>query len=372
MQNLLAYPPTGYKFVSQISSNQAFSVFAAKYNFSYKFYSQFANYIPMQFLSSEMGRFRKIPRKAVLTYSLHHLIFRNEPWLLDVTTELPFILGSTEQSFSRNKSRIKRLLNSDSCKRILCQVEKGREAFVATLGDGIGKKIEVIPWSVPSKKIKKIPHNGIRLLFVNSGNINTAEHFFGKGGAEVVESFKKLSKLYANIELVIRSGMPEELKAKYLAMGNIKIIDRPIAWSKLEKIWASSDIFIHPNHYNTSAQVFLDAMSYGLPIVTTDTWANSEFISEGKTGFLVHNPKSAKFTEGPILHLTSGYLKEIIRCPSDEVIEGIVNKLSTLIDNSNLRQKMGKTAKLEIDEGRFSQYEVTKQLKRVLDEVTKK
>jgi glycosyltransferase involved in cell wall biosynthesis len=371
VQSLVANSPKGYRFVALEDSEQALFKSFAKYNISYKLLATMGNFISIQLLKSEFGRLKHPPAESILTYSLHHLILRKEPWVLDLTTELPYILAWTERHLENNKKRIESILSSNLCRKIICQVSKGKEAVLATFGDKFCNKVEVVPRSVPVKNFQKIAHSEkVRLLFVNSGNINTDLHFFGKGGAEVVESFKILSKKYNNLELVIRSGMPENLKEQYTKLKNIHVFDKPILFTELNNLWETSDIFVLPNHYNTSAQVFLDAMSYGLPVVTTDTWANSEFVTEAKTGFLVHNLKAARFTEGPLLHLNSAYMKEIVKKPSQEVITGLVDKLSILIDDSNLRKRMGQKAKDEIDSGRFSLEKVNQKMKSVLDEAT--
>jgi glycosyltransferase involved in cell wall biosynthesis len=105
--------------------------------------------------------------------------------------------------------------------------------------------------------------------------------------------------------------------------------------------------------------------------VTTDTWANSEIVENGKTGFLIHNPRSAHFQEGPILHLTHPeFVSEIMKGPEPRVVEGLIKAISTLIENPELRRKMGKAAKWEIEYGKFSLKKRNEKLKKILDEAT--
>jgi glycosyltransferase involved in cell wall biosynthesis len=367
---LLTNPPNGYTFVSSIASNNLMKQ-TSNYNTSYKLLQAIGDAIPLQLVNSYIRRLKPPPKQTVLTYSMHHLIFRRERWLLDMTTELPFMLAWSEKHLERNIEVIRRALCSDLCKKIVCQVNKGKEAFLATFGDCLSDKLEVVPWSVPPKFFEKpAQKNRITILFVNSGNINTPEHFFGKGGAEVLESFKILAKKYNNIHLILRSGMPDELKNHFASCNYITIIDKPIPWVQLEFVWKTADIFVLPSHYNTSAQVFLDAMSYGLPIVTTDTWANSEFVQDNYTGYLIHNPRAARFTEGSLFHINPLYLREVMKGPCWDVVAGLVEKLSVLIENEKIRRAMGSNAKVEIETGKFNQESVKGKLKKVLDEAT--
>jgi glycosyltransferase involved in cell wall biosynthesis len=374
VQDFVFYPPEGYRFITLRDQSEKLFKFLSRYDISYRLQTFAGNFIPIQLLKCYFDNVKLPPKNSVLTYSLSHLIFREEHWVLDMMTELPYILAWSERHLEKYKDKIKKALNSDYCRKIICRVNKGKEAFLDTFGEELEEEIEVVYWGATTKNFKK-EHNKdrVKILFVNSGNINTALHFYAKGGAEVVEAFKVLSQKQDNIELVIRSGMPQSLKRKLVQLSRVKVIDKPIPWSELEKEWLSADIFVLPNHVNTPAQIFFDAMSYGLPVVTTDTWANSEIVENGKTGFLIHNPRSANFQEGPILHLTHPkYTEEIMKGPEPRVVEGIIEAISTLIENSKLRKEMGKAARWEIEHGKFSLKKRNEKLKKILDEATSK
>jgi len=372
IRDLVLYPPEGYRFIAPKERSESVFRFLAKYDISYRLQAFIGNFVPLQLLKSYFNKLKSPPKESVLTYSLCHLVPRKEPWILDMISELPYILAWNEKHLEKYKDRVKKVLSSNYCRKIICRVNKGKEAFLATFGEELDDKIEVVYWGATTKNFKKeYDKERVKILFVNSGNINTALHFYAKGGAEVVEAFKVLSQEHNNIELVIRSGMPQSLKRKLMRLSRVKVIDKPIPSSELEKEWLSAAIFVLPNHVNTPAQVFFDAMSYGLPVVTTDTWANSELIEDNKTGFLIHNPLSARFQEGSILHLTHPeYLKEIMKGPEPKVVEGLVKVISTLIENPELRKKMGGAARWEIEYGKFSLKKRNEKLKRILDEAS--
>jgi glycosyltransferase involved in cell wall biosynthesis len=370
VQDLVLHPPEGYRFITPKGRSERLFRSLAKYDVSYKLQAFMGIFIPIQLLKSYFNKLKSSPKDSVLTYSLTHLVLRKEPWILDMENELPYLLVWNEKHLKKYKDKIMEVLNSNYCRKIICRVNKGKEALLATFGKELEEKIEVVYWGTIPKNFKKeYNKDTVKILFVNSGNINTALHFYAKGGAEVVEAFKALSQKYDNIELVIRSGLPQNLKRKITKLSRVKVIDKPISWTELEKEWLSADIFVLPNHINTPAQVFYDAMSYGLPIVTTDTWANSELIENGKTGFLVHNPRSAHFQEGPILHLThTEFFNEIMKGHEPKVVKGLIKAISTLIENQELRRKMGEAARQEIEHGKFSLKKRNDKLKEILDE----
>ena len=72
-----------------------------------------------------------------------------------------------------------------------------------------------------------------------------------------------------------------------------------------------ADIFLYPTNV-TPANVFLDAMSYELPIVTTDVWGNQEIVADGKIGVIVPHPTARKFTDGCVVHFDSPEFKKVV------------------------------------------------------------
>lgn len=55
----------------------------------------------------------------------------------------------------------------------------------------------------------------------------------------------------------------------------------------IEKYYAASDIFCLPTLYDAFANVCLEAMACGLPVITTDMNGSSELISDGENGFVI-------------------------------------------------------------------------------------
>ena len=117
--------------------------------------------------------------------------------------------------------------------------------------------------------------------------------------------------------------------------------------------------------------MLLDAMSYELPVVTTDIWANSEIIEDGKTGFLIQKSKKIKyFDENFIPQWSLPQTLKIIKKNIDpQTINQIIEVTAKLIENSNLRRKLGYAARLEIEKGKFSIENRNKQLKEIFDKI---
>jgi glycosyltransferase involved in cell wall biosynthesis len=371
IQAFFTSPPEGYRFVAySVIQDKGYQVLS-KYGFSFKIQRRLAQLLPLQLLKSYVETLKKPPNGAVLTYALDHLILRKEPWILEMTFDVPYVLCGSTKWLKKLRNNVRRILLSDNCRKIIFQLEKGRQAFLYQLGEDLMDKTEVIPRGEFSRAFKKKYDNKlVRLLFVNSANISDEFSFYIKGGAEVVTAFLILNKIYKDIELILRTVIPKSFKNMLSKFKNVRIIEKPIPWKELEKEYTSADIFIHP-HYGNLSHALLDAMSYGLPIITTDTWATSEIIEDNKTGFLVHNPVAARFTEGPILHFDDPlYLKEVLKAPNKEIVKGIVEKASILIEDPKLRRRLGEAARSEIEYGRHSIKERNRKLKEILDNIT--
>lgn len=91
-----------------------------------------------------------------------------------------------------------------------------------------------------------------------------------------------------------------------------------------ESCYANSDIFVFPTFYHNECfpLVLLEAMSYGLPCVSTDEGAIREIIDDGKTGYVVEKNN----------------------------LQMLAEKLEVLIEDAALRQEMGYAGKKKFEE----------------------
>jgi glycosyltransferase involved in cell wall biosynthesis len=349
-RDLTLHPPEGYRFVTAESLGERTAKVAARTGMAYTMLGRLGSILPVNLVRSYLGKFGKKPEGADLTYAWAHLVLRKEPWVLDMPCEWPYILASTSgRYFSLYQSVVKKVLNSGYCRKIICRVAAIKQDFLAHFGDELESKIAVVYWGVPRKDFTKTyTEDRVKLLFVNSANINSHAHFNLKGGNELLEAFLALNRRYDNLELVVRSGITKGTKEKYSQVKNIRFIDTPILWEELEQEWQSADIFVLPT-WVTPAMVLFDAMSYELPIVTTDTPGNPEVVEDGKTGLLVH--------------------RRLVDSLDHELVQALVEKISLLIENQELRRRMGGEARHQA-ETIFSIEKRNERLKRVLDEAT--
>jgi glycosyltransferase involved in cell wall biosynthesis len=108
-------------------------------------------------------------------------------------------------------------------------------------------------------------------------------------------------------------------------------------------------------------------MSYELPVITTDVEGQSEQVEDGKTGFIIN-----KYDSGRPLASTESRSEfmRAIRVTDHKVVQQLVEKVSILIENRELRRRMGQAGRWEVEHGRFSIKNRNEKLKRIFDEAT--
>ncbi len=369
---LVESPPEGYQFTLDSGAQRTLFEVASKFDWVYALQHKVGTRVPLALAKSYLERLKRPPAGTDLTYATIHLVLRKEPWILDMQCEPPHLLLWTRwkrEQPDRFSGRVRKALAAPNCKRIVCWVDAGRKALVSWLGEELEDKIEVIHLGSPSRDFTKSHDDSkITLLFVNSGNINTTDHFYRKGGSEVLEAFTELCRRYDNLELVIRSGVPDDVVEKYRHRSNVRIINQPIEWEELEREWLAADIFVLPSRV-TPAKVFLEAMSYELPIVTTDVWGNPELVEDGKTGLLVDYPAASQYIHNWVPYYHAAY-ENTFRTPDRSLVQGLVEKLAVLIENPELRRAMGRAGRHELEQGKFSMARRNEKLRRIFDEAT--
>lgn len=372
-KNLVLYPPEGYSFrVDESLWGKTSQTVATTTPILHFIQKTLGKVVPLNLAKAYLERFKKPPEGTSLTYATGHLVFRKEPWVVDLefVTQLA---GYNIKHFKRHRRLIEKTLASEHCKKIICWTEAGKRTVLENMHcGGFENKVEVVPLAVPRKEFTKdySDKRRVRLLFVGSANIPTGE-FEYKGGKEVLEAFIILLKRYPQIELIVRSSIPEQVKVKYGGLDNLTIIDKIIPWEQIEQEFKAADIFLFPAH-NTPGLAVLDAMSYELPVITTDVWANPEMVEDGKTGFVIRKSERVRYYAENFIpiwsyHTGSQFMKSI-ESSDPEVVAELVQKTSFLIENEDLRRRMGKAGRQEIETGKFSLDRRNEKLKRIFDE----
>ena len=325
--------------------------------------------LPVNLVKSYLERRLTPPPGIDLTVAVNHLVLRQEPWILEAE-HIAFCLSYRGEwlDSARLRGFLERVLSSSWCRKIVSSSEAAQRSVLRYLNcEGFGEarhfprigrprkivadKLVVVPFALPVKPFNKAhrDNGNVKLLFV--GTTNLPGRFYDRGGLEVLECFRILRQRYPNVELVVRSEVPAGVKSQFAGLPGLQILDSPIPAEAVAAEYSSADIFLSPADHTPWSSV-LEAMSYELPVVATDVFANRELVRDGESGFLVPIPNAGK------------------RGPHQDVVEGLVEKVSILVQDVSLREHMGKAGRREVEEGSHSIRCRNKKLREVLDEAT--
>lgn len=176
----------------------------------------------------------------------------------------------------------------------------------------ISTAIKVIPYGVSLKDysfFERTNSKSLKVLFVGSLNQR-------KGIYYLLEAIEKLQKDHYDVELtIVGRGIFDKEMLDLFTIKNLKL-KQNVSFEELITSYKESDVFVLPSICEGFAQVILEAMATGLPVISTNHTSAPDLILEGVDGFVI-----------PIRNA-----------------EIIVEKLIYLIDNPVERLKMGKFA----------------------------
>jgi glycosyltransferase involved in cell wall biosynthesis len=164
------------------------------------------------------------------------------------------------------------------------------------------------------KQEYKIPTDKTIILTVGTAIIR-------KGWLDLFDALMEIKKINSNfIQLAVHAGdselnLAEEVTKRGL---NDNFIDIGEVYpNRLNKLFNAADIFCLPSHWEGMANVVIEAMSSGLPVITTDVAGHPEIVESGVNGILI---------------------------PAKQP-EILGKELSALINNKGKRELLGKNAR---------------------------
>ena len=165
-----------------------------------------------------------------------------------------------------------------------------------------------------TKQQYKIPTDKIILL-----TIGTA--IKRKGWLDLLDALAEVKKTNSNfVQVAVHAGNPEfdlDEEAKKRGLSDNFLNLGEIYPNLLNKVFNTADIFCLPSHWEGMANVVIEAMSSGLPVVTTNVSGHPEIVNSGMNGILVP--------------------------PKEPMV--LAKELSSLINDKNKRDTLAKNAR---------------------------
>lgn len=220
------------------------------------------------------------------------------------------------------------VLRSASCARIVAWTEWARSELLSAY-DLDKDKVVVVPPPVEAPALEKTrDRSQLTVLFLGND-------FHRKGGDIALKIFKKLGSEYPNLKMIMKSNVPVRFKQRLSRIRNLDVIS---GFVPLGPMYAQADVFFLPTRADSYGMSILEAMSRGIPVVTTDLPPLREIVTGG------------------------------ILCPNNQP-EEYYEALCKLLTDNALRSGMGEQARDSVV-SRFNPLNIAGRLGRLYEEAT--
>lgn len=152
-------------------------------------------------------------------------------------------------------------------------------------------RVKVLPYGIDRqaflKRSKPPANKKLRIIFIGS-------MVQRKGLSYLLDAVRKL---HSSVELVLcgRGFMDEQLLAQYRDVDIL--IKRNLSQKELMQEMYQADVFVLPTLSEGFAHVIVEAMSCGLPVITTGNSCAPDIITDGKEGFIIPVKDSEALTQ---------------------------------------------------------------------------
>jgi len=296
------------------------------------------------------SRANQLEQNADIIYCANHVQTRSRKWVADCE-HIAALTGYYDPGVASHWLASR--LQERSCKGLFCWSKKALENSQKVLENDFpaDKSHVVYPATFGAvNNTKPRDFDGfVRICHMTthrSSHLENLSNFYVKGTRDVLLLLKLLSrvspKLARKIAIVIRAWCPLSYVAKLRALGiKIEMIEHPLARADALALLASSDLVLLPCH-STPTMAFIEAMSKSVPVIANDIWANSEYLSDGKTGFLVAPPRDVRYSDSYLTPLwyRPGFTQSLKTSVDDEYLLRHLRILSYILEDENLLRSL--------------------------------
>ena len=253
---------------------------------------------------------------------------------------------------------ITNLFSRKNFKKLMFRSQAGLETLSSYGGvdpASLGEKVTVVYPAIrrmPDDHVR-FSDRDLRLLFFG--------HFFPKGGVHVIDAFEQARRLYPGISLTVccderidfniaDQSLRDEYLHKLHTMPGIVNKGRISRDQLMTEVYPDTDIYLMPTYVESFGMALVEAMSFGIPVISTNHFAIPEIIEDGVSGFLI-DTRSFDCNR-----LFGGYGNMPYGIPPDfraYMTDAVFTHLCRLIESLELRRSIGLAA-LEVARTKFS------------------
>jgi glycosyltransferase involved in cell wall biosynthesis len=192
---------------------------------------------------------------------------------------------------------------SDFTRRELHQYYKVREDKIRVIHNGVDTK-KFQPASDKRKAKQELGFNPDDTAILSVGRL-----YARKGLFTLIESMPAVVRKFSRAKFIISGrGQSDEMKKLVAHAQKLGVIDNIVFTGyypdrKLPRLYQAADVFAFSTFYENLPFAVLEALSTGLPVVTTNVGGIPEMIDDGRNGFLVEPFNSHELSDRILYYL---------------------------------------------------------------------
>lgn len=235
--------------------------------------------------------------------------------------------GAFKDFTEKNSKKVHYVIRHTDC--LIALSESWRQYFEQEFNL---KNIVVVNNIIDYPHFEPQPHDIPTLLFLGCINKN-------KGIYDLLDVIIQNKTEYNHKMKLLIGGKGEvESIRKNIKDNNISDIVSYIGWVSGEKkieVFNQSDIFILPSYYEGLPVSILEAMSYSMPIISTNIGGIPEIVKDGVNGYLIHPGNKEKLKQTIDILITNTGLQREMGKESQRMVrrflpESVIRQLSDL------------------------------------------
>lgn len=321
-------------------------------------------YVPWRFLSRDPRWENTYAFMPCERFDLYHLwngiLLNRRPFVTSFEAHLPRVFTRARGAWYR--MALKRLKSPD-CRRLLALSEFAKRMFLfqneGEVDDALARKVEVFHGGV------EIPGNALEkrleaLARMQTGPLRcclVGHDFFRKGGFPVVRAFERMARTHADVKLIVVSRLNALDYASHESLeraAEVRRVLQAAPWAEWHEqlphsaaleLMATCHVGLLPTLDDTFGWSAVEAMSNGLPMISTNVCALPEIVVDGSNGYTIKlDLVDAGLWAGLSFAAGSSEAKAARDSAYDSIEHGLVSLITNLVQARGVLEPMSRNA----------------------------
>lgn len=296
--------------------------------------------------------------KTIEAWFTYHVYYKAPDWIgpavadaLSVpyyTAELSYALKRAEGPWALNHESVARSLQAGQ--RHFCFTATDREALESFLKDG-SRVIDLPPFIEAVPELDDMTHSRYRHALRQATGfspdvpivLSVAMMRAGDKAASyrmLAETMSSLTDLPWGLVLVGDGAARPEIERAFSGIDGDRLHwAGEVPADELERYYAGSDFYVWPAHNEAYGMAFLEAQSYGLPVVAQRTRGVPDVVASGRTGLLTQEGSIPALTDAVRRLISDAHLRDQMGQAAREFVASArtIAPASAILDKSIMK-----------------------------------